>query len=647
MKIRQTPHQGGASADSTKQTTKQVEVEGKSDKTVKGDVSNSEALSGVYMHDVIENDDKLNGTVVVEGNISVDNKSEKQEYAPDSSTVVGVELHSVGGNGEVQVSGNVKADATYQENKEENAVGVMTDTNANITVGGNVESSSKDASNGIQYAYTDYSAPDSSVNTQIKGSITSSTSGKESKASGIYIRDKSTDNTTVGGDIKADGNDAFGIAIINPDADIFGIGKTTTINVGGNVEANGAEEGTGIYIADNLKKVDITVNGDIKGSTNGIYIENNMSDDVKIKTGGTISSENGTAILVVTDTKKTISYIENKNLNYKTFDSDKLPEITAWKIESGNKDLVQAVVYDAVSDTAVTTNELNEQKQENKEESEKLKNSIISGINYIIKAGVTEDGKDTDNGTIELTGTSGTVKIGDNEYKTAHQGEKITINVKTVDGYKYSFTDGQGLLKTNEDGTYTLVIPEGGGVELKAVLEKIQQDENKDQDTDKDDVVIIPVTSSHSGSGSAKDNYKASGKYNNSDIYNNSGNLTKSGLGKWVQNSIGWKFEKADGNYVTGSWHETTWNGNIGWYHFDGLGYCQGGWYTDNDGQKYYLYNVHDGQFGYMYTGWKQIDGVWYYFNTTTADGKSQGSLLTNSITPDGYTVDANGAWMQ
>lgn len=71
----------------------------------------------------------------------------------------------------------------------------------------------------------------------------------------------------------------------------------------------------------------------------------------------------------------------------------------------------------------------------------------------------------------------------------------------------------------------------------------------------------------------------------------------------------------------------------------------QTGWFTDTDGNRYYLHVVSDGTRGRMYTGWNLIDGVWYYFNPTS-DG-TKGSLFMNRQTPDGYRVDASGAWVE
>lgn len=38
------------------------------------------------------------------------------------------------------------------------------------------------------------------------------------------------------------------------------------------------------------------------------------------------------------------------------------------------------------------------------------------------------------------------------------------------------------------------------------------------------------------------------------------------------------------------------------------------GWFTDKDGNRYYLSPVSDGTQGRMVTGWQTIDGRSYYF---------------------------------
>ena len=89
------------------------------------------------------------------------------------------------------------------------------------------------------------------------------------------------------------------------------------------------------------------------------------------------------------------------------------------------------------------------------------------------------------------------------------------------------------------------------------------------------------------------------------------------------------------------------------YYYFTGSGAMKTGWFKEN-GLWYYLdtetgqmatgiHKVNDETYyfdanGAMQTGWKQLDGKWYYFQT-------DGSLLRNDITPDGYTVNAEGVW--
>ena len=53
---------------------------------------------------------------------------------------------------------------------------------------------------------------------------------------------------------------------------------------------------------------------------------------------------------------------------------------------------------------------------------------------------------------------------------------------------------------------------------------------------------------------------------------------------------------------------------NDTWYHFDNSGAMQTGWLNDND--------------------------KWYYFDQT-------GALAISITTPDGYTVNADGEWVE
>ena len=127
-----------------------------------------------------------------------------------------------------------------------------------------------------------------------------------------------------------------------------------------------------------------------------------------------------------------------------------------------------------------------------------------------------------------------------------------------------------------------------------------------------------------------------------------------------------------------------------GWYHFNSKGLMDYGWFRDEKLNWYYCNTIHDGWFGKMKTGWHYdtvdkhwyyldtetgmmfvgwhlIDGKWYYFNEKKAtpaityrfdegidqwvfmevSTKPLGSMYVSEQTPDGYHVDANGAYVQ
>lgn len=97
----------------------------------------------------------------------------------------------------------------------------------------------------------------------------------------------------------------------------------------------------------------------------------------------------------------------------------------------------------------------------------------------------------------------------------------------------------------------------------------------------------------------------------------------------WKQDGKGWWFENTDGTYVSNTWKQV--NGK--WYAFDRQGYMRTGWFQEN-GKWYYLDNS-----GAMQTGWIKENEKWYYMG-------ADGACFINTITPDGYMVDANGVWI-
>lgn len=110
--------------------------------------------------------------------------------------------------------------------------------------------------------------------------------------------------------------------------------------------------------------------------------------------------------------------------------------------------------------------------------------------------------------------------------------------------------------------------------------------------------------------------------------------------GNFVQEEGNWRFKTAEGSKVEG-WVVS----NNEWYYLDPTtGNLRSGWLRLSDGQTYFLYTIHDGNFGKAVNGWNWIDGYCYYFET--ADNGQNGILKTNGRTADGYLVDAAGRWV-
>lgn len=97
--------------------------------------------------------------------------------------------------------------------------------------------------------------------------------------------------------------------------------------------------------------------------------------------------------------------------------------------------------------------------------------------------------------------------------------------------------------------------------------------------------------------------------------------------GAWKQDNNGWWYENDDQSYPKNSWQQ------IGgtWYYFGADGYM-------------------------YYSTWMQSGNQWYYLLDSGAMAVNQwvgnyyvgsdGAMLTNTTTPDGYQVGSDGAWI-
>ena len=133
--------------------------------------------------------------------------------------------------------------------------------------------------------------------------------------------------------------------------------------------------------------------------------------------------------------------------------------------------------------------------------------------------------------------------------------------------------------------------------------------------------------------------------------------------GAWVGQGSQWRYQLDNGQYAVRQWVA-----DGGYYYYtDEAGNMKTGWYQDPaDSQWYYLQPNAGAPQGSMKTGWLLENGRWYFLDTRAGgpmgsmkvgwqwiDGKCYyldpvqgGALAVNTITPDGYRVNENGAWV-
>lgn len=80
------------------------------------------------------------------------------------------------------------------------------------------------------------------------------------------------------------------------------------------------------------------------------------------------------------------------------------------------------------------------------------------------------------------------------------------------------------------------------------------------------------------------------------------------------------------------------------WFYTDKNGRMKTGWIW-SDGYWYFMNPDMNSIYGKMMTGWQWIDGRCYYLSVDSVNDYPEGAMFANDLTPDGYSVDASGAW--
>lgn len=165
------------------------------------------------------------------------------------------------------------------------------------------------------------------------------------------------------------------------------------------------------------------------------------------------------------------------------------------------------------------------------------------------------------------------------------------------------------------------------------------------------------------------------------------------GYSHWMQDEHGWKLIYTDGTAAAGfrtvgpdgaTAEQVAWEKVNGfWYAFGVNEYLKSGWIYDYQLRHWYYMSAENGmksgwldetqdgctyylepENGQIVTGWRQIDGKWYYFSEALAAPtwhydentgnwlynknskiKPFGAMYRDEITPDGYLMGVDGAW--
>lgn len=108
--------------------------------------------------------------------------------------------------------------------------------------------------------------------------------------------------------------------------------------------------------------------------------------------------------------------------------------------------------------------------------------------------------------------------------------------------------------------------------------------------------------------------------------------------GVWEVKDGNWMYKGEDGNYLANTWLRDPSDNRL--YHLSENGVMDSGWKLI-DGIWYFLTNEHNGFFGAaLENTWAWVDGYCYYFG---ADGK----MAAGCTTPDGFTVNSDGQWTE
>ena len=477
-------------------------------KVVEGDVSGEMQEGGMSP-----------GALAVEGADLTVNGNVSDGLVSDGATVtVNGNVTGNGINTVVAEKGTVKVNGTVTATDLNQQTGVLASNGSNLTVG-DTEVGGKESTGVIAESGSKATAGNVKVSGEcmtgasaygggtvhVKGDVTADGKG----VTGVSVHDGDKSSLIVDGDVTATGENSVGIN-----------GETGTIKVGGDVSGIEAVIANG--------KADVTVGGSVSGTLVGIAARGNaavsVKGDVGTKTGaGMFAEENATvtvdgnvtggtfygvpedfedvypaiiagtgATVIVKGTVSTAEgngsavaircwdtgnqkgpliidkakaggeanaiYVDAAPSASQEYILNSLPNIVVGELVAKNEDFIWNS-YD---------NGLYEKDPEDETIGE-LNEKIYATIRYMIRW------NNSEGGSFSVDGTS---KYG--EYDVAQENQELGITIQIAEGYELeSISGGKAQVLQRPDGTWSVIVPRGGGVNLSAVLKRIIKEEMK------------------------------------------------------------------------------------------------------------------------------------------------------------------------
>lgn len=439
--------------------------------SVKGNVSaNGNNTFGVWSTD--------NSSVSVQGNVSASGESAEGVAGRGSSSVkvsgdVTAEGQMTPTGVDAVMGSSVTVDGTVKAAGSQ-AVGI--NSKGEVTAGGvlveGADSTGVNANNSGRITINN----DVKVVERNRGTYSGPVSGVEAERNG---------KVTVKGNVEVDGIGAMGInstqGVVNVNGNVKVSGtpqnnqneETVGISAKGSnisVKGNVASDGKGIHIikSDTGLNSIVEVNGSVTGSSG--VVTNNGSD---VTVGGDVTATGGTGLditmeeatgrgiinlgtLNVTKEGETGVLLDVRKRNIQDIDEliQAMPEVNLFEINVKQGDyfgINDGTNRDTIKGTSILK----------KEAADKI---LKQKVNYHLRA------ENTSNGTISL------------EHTKATEGTTVKFYVKAVDGYQVKgVSAGKATVIDNGDGSYSIIVPRGGGVNISAIIEAVMKEEQGGQ----------------------------------------------------------------------------------------------------------------------------------------------------------------------